>query len=138
MKKCFKCNLEKELSEFYKHKAMSDGHLNKCKECAKTDIKEFRRENEHVRQYDRERYYNDPWRKIQIKEVTTDWRIANPLAYKAHTILNNAVRDGKIIKQPCKVCGDTFRIHGHHKDYNKPLEVEWYCAKHHHQHHNPL
>ena len=39
MKKCFKCGVEKTLSEYYKHKGTRDGHLNKCKECTKTDTK---------------------------------------------------------------------------------------------------
>lgn len=38
-KVCFKCNTEKPLTEYYKHKKMSDGHLNKCKVCNKKDSK---------------------------------------------------------------------------------------------------
>lgn len=41
MKKCFKCNIKKDINLFYNHKGMKDGHLNKCIDCTKKDIKVF-------------------------------------------------------------------------------------------------
>lgn len=38
-KVCFKCSENKVLSDYYKHKQMGDGHLNKCKTCTKSDAK---------------------------------------------------------------------------------------------------
>tara|TARA_Y100000310_G_C20562508_1_gene753750 strand:+ start:829 stop:1140 length:312 start_codon:yes stop_codon:yes gene_type:complete len=58
------------------------------------------------------------------------WRGRNPEKYKAQYILGNAVRAGKIVRQPCAICGEP-KAHAHHADYNKPLEVEWLCAEHH-------
>lgn len=137
-KTCFKCKEEKSILEFYKHSGMLDGYLNKCKSCTCKDVREHRRNNESVRQYDRERYYNNPARREAIEITVAFWINNNPEAKAAHTKLNNAVRDGKIKKEPCSVCGSTYRIHGHHDDYSKPLDVKWFCAKHHQRLHNPF
>lgn len=40
MKICFKCGAEKPLDQYYRHKGMFDGHLNKCKACTKKDVAE--------------------------------------------------------------------------------------------------
>lgn len=40
--------------------------------------------------------------------------------------------------QPCKVCGTTERIVGHHEDYKRPLDVVWLCQKHHIQRHDEI
>lgn len=55
---------------------------------------------------------------------------------KARCFLNVAVRRGKIVKQPCEVCGES-KTQGHHEDYSKPLEVVWLCKRHHREKHTP-
>lgn len=128
-KKCFKCGAEKPLNEFYKHRKMSDGHLNKCKECTKKDTTKNRWDNiSEKREYDRERGNR------QDPEYLKSWRNKFPVKYKAHNALNNALRDGKIEKSPCEICGDEKSV-AHHDDYNKPLSVRWLCQAHHKQWH---
>jgi hypothetical protein len=48
----------------------------------------------------------------------------------AHRLVGVAIREGKLKKQPCVICGERL-VDGHHRDYGKPLEVLWLCRGHH-------
>lgn len=132
MKTCFKCKTEKPYSEFYKHAQMKDGHLNKCKLCTKKDVFIYRHESqsrEKVLEYDRKRGSRHP------PEYMQRYRSIFPNKRKAHNMVSNAIRDRKLFKEPCEVCCAKIRIHAHHDDYAKPLNVRWLCAAHHRQWH---
>ena len=52
-----------------------------------------------------------------------------PEKYKSRTTLQRAVRSGKIQRPTiCSICNKSgLRIHAHHEDYSKPLDVIWCC-----------
>lgn len=122
MKKCFKCGEVKDLSQFYKNKMMKDGHLNKCKSCARVDVQENRKKRiEYYREYDRKRGNR------QTKDYLDEYREKFPNKYKAHTMVNNAIRSGLLFREKCSECGSDQKTHAHHDDYLKPLNIRWLC-----------
>lgn len=141
-KKCFKCNDEKPLREFYKHPRMADGYLNKCKECAKTDVQlNYIKNHDYYVQYEISRRDNP--KRLKARRDHSRWIRKNDpernklyqSGYpkekrKAANAVSSALRSGKIIKKPCIKCGNK-KVQGHHYDYNKPLDVIWLCKKHH-------
>jgi hypothetical protein len=136
-KECFKCKTIKPLIEFYKHSMMADGHLNKCKICAKKDVLEHRKQNlERIREYDRARG-KLPHRIQLAAEVTKAWRAEDTRRLKAHSAVANAIRSGALTREPCIRCGAT-KSEGHHEDYDKPLDVMWLCTPCHKQRHKEL
>ena len=127
-KKCFKCKQIKHLSEYYNHKNMADGHLNKCIECTKKDVRLHRQNNiDRIREYDRKRG-KLPSRIKSCQKRNKIRRRRFPIKFAARYILANALRAKKINKPSvCSMCGRKARIYGHHNDYYKPLEVIWVC-----------
>lgn len=53
----------------------------------------------------------------------------------AHRIVERAVRKGILIPKPCEKCGTNKNVEAHHDDYDKPLDVQWLCRKHHFDYH---
>lgn len=147
-KVCITCKVEKDISEFYTHSRMADGHLNKCKECCKKHSNERRvRKLEEIREYDRNRPNKEErnekakvYRQKMKKEnpekynriyggIRKRYRERHPEIAKAEGLLNEALRTGKIVRpSKCCQCGKGCKPEAHHYDYNKPFDVMWVCA----------
>lgn len=125
MKTCRKCNKEQPLDEFYAHPKTADRHFNKCRNCTL----EYQRSPAR-REYDKKRFKDNPKRREKILAAGPINRKRWPEKYKAHTLVNSAVRCGRLVRPcACPICGTTERrIEAHHADYSKPLDVVWCCT----------
>lgn len=78
-----------------------------------------------------------------VNKSNAEWKSRNPKKVNAHNMVNNSLRDGKIVKPlSCECCSVfTETLHAHHSDYNKPLDVEWLCVPCHsewHKNNDPI
>lgn len=74
------------------------------------------------------------FRQYKVQKIA-EWRRKNRHKKNAHSKLSYAIKMGYVHRQPCIVCGSIERIHAHHEDYTRPLEVFWFCPIHHAEHH---
>lgn len=89
-------------------------------------LSQWRKNNpEKTKAYRARRYKED--REYKKQRSNTLWGKAQ---YQVHL----AVKSGRLIKQPCEVCG-AEETHAHHDDYNEPLNVRWLCPKCHNEWH---
>lgn len=75
-----------------------------------------------------------PIRKTSLNLASAKQRLLHPDRIKARAAVNHAIRDGKLVREPCEVCGSE-PVEAHHDDYSKPLDVRWLCEQHHEDHH---
>lgn len=124
-----------------------------CKACHRANVKANREANaDYYRELDRARsnlphrvearaaYAKTQQGKEALRRGSLAWSKRNPVKKAATTAVNNAVRDGRLARQPCEVCGKQ-KAQAHHDDYSKPLDVRWLCTTHHaewHKHNVPL
>lgn len=151
MRTCNRCKEEKDLTDFYKHKKMKEGYLNICKDCKREYAKEqfhknmlnpkwAAKEKERTRERNKRLNYTQKYKakteeqKKKVNEYKKRWIKKNPEKRRAHVMVGNALRSGKLIRQTCEICGDK-KTHAHHEDYTKPLDVIWLCSKHHREVH---
>jgi hypothetical protein len=146
-KPCRVCLVVKPLSDFYAHPSAGDLRMNKCKECHKKAVQENYRANlDQYREYEKSRamlphrvelraaYQKTEAGKAAVRRAHEASNSRYPERRQARILTGNAIRDGKIARLPCEVCGNV-KAEAHHDDYSKPLDVRWLCRKHHAEHH---
>lgn len=60
-----------------------------------------------------------------------------PERVAARRAVREAVRSGRLVRQPCEVCGSK-KVQAHHEDYSRRLDVKWLCTEHHRAAHNGM
>ena len=121
------------------HKAWEDGKEEEIKKYKATYYKENKeRLSAQARIYNsaHREQINERARKYRQtnREKATEWTSAYrkryPEKYRAHLLVQYALRAGEMSRQPCEVCG-IEKTEAHHDNYNRPLDVRWLCHKHH-------
>jgi hypothetical protein len=138
LKACIRCGLIKERTDFGPNKENRDRLQTKCKPCLAELARISRQKNpargEYNRKYyrdNKERYdalrttelYLEKKRKTQFSAYWKD-----KTKFLARRRVRIAIENGSLIRpDKCERCYLPGKIHGHHEDYSKPLEVMWLC-----------
>lgn len=116
---CKKCKLEKDVIDFKSGKR-NERYIYRNSICSKCTYSEIKNKRNLVR----------------LAVGSRAWRLKNPLKAKAHSVVSSARKSGKLIRpKNCSECNSKGKIHGHHDDYSKPLNVVWLCDYCHKQRH---
>ena len=145
MRLCRACSQSKADNAFYA------SNLTRCKECVKIQVHTYRTANiERIREHDRQRGLL-PHRKAKVKDLAHRYRDRPyyknshkremehwPEKRRARVAVSNAIRNGRLIPQPCERCATKTRVEAHHEDYSRTFDVIWLCPEHHGERHREL
>jgi hypothetical protein len=126
---CTRCGTHQPLTAFGKNAKMADGYLQQCRACRREWCREYRAANRVSVRSQQRAWEQRPEVRERAGARLSKWRDAHPERRAAQVAVNNAVRDGRLCKQPCWVCGSDAAAH--HPDYSRPLDVVWLCHSHH-------
>lgn len=123
---CGICQRYLSTSEFHIRRASVDGLASRCKSCQST----YDKARAHLPHRVKARLLYQQTEAYKIASARSRKRYVerHPEIRKAHIIVGNFLRDGKLTKaESCEGCGSSERLHAHHSDYSRPLDVVWLC-----------
>jgi hypothetical protein len=109
-KPCYRCGQVKDESEFFRNVLTADRLSFHCKACTRIAT----RVNPNATRRKAATY--SPKR-------------------EAHKAVNAAIKDGRLERKPCALCGSE-PTEAHHTDYARRLDVVWLCRSHHRKVHS--
>lgn len=125
-KRCGRCSTMKPISEFHRKSQGRPGWRSMCKSCCSEAANIWVSLNK-----DRDRKARavkmSRWRKRNSDHVS---KMA-----KAYRRVRHAIASGKLLKQSCSLCGSSSNLVAHHEDYSRPLDIVWFCQRHHVRYH---
>lgn len=143
VKVCGKCKTEKTIDQFGQKKSHNGKFYPTfmCRTCSTQSSKEWAAKNPDKRkaiwrrhaEVNRESYaeanrrYFQRHRERRMEAMQRYWA-ANPGKRAARHAVAYALQTGRLTRKPCEECGSEKRVHAHHHDYDKPLDVKWLCS----------
>jgi len=146
---CKKCGETKEIEAFVSSKMCNFGRTFECRECHKEYARKWREINgDRIREESRiflsdpenrrkKRLYDIDAKKLyrkrhpQLRYGRINFTEKHVKQYKVNVKVHEALKRGELERKPCEVCAKIEKVHAHHDDYSKPLEVRWLCPLHH-------
>lgn len=158
-KQCSRCKNVKPVEEFAVRSDRPCGRQSRCRKCQSDVYQENREHNlavckiyretipeiikERKAEYyrknvghitERVKNYRQTERGKEVnREIARRLREKHPDKIMARSAVYLAIRDGRLVPQPCEICGATTDIEAHHESYapEHHLDVNWLCPKHH-------
>lgn len=143
--RCPRCERVKPATDFFKSKSRPKGRQIYCIDCCRAWRKQYKESGREAAARkarmteERRRAANERNRKYLASEKGKAYALRknkreeqrHPEKVNARKQVKRAIEAGYIKRQPCEICGSTDRVHAHHNDYSKPLDVQWLCVPHH-------
>ena len=101
-------------------------HMKQCSKC-KNPVEESRPKQRYCKSCHKE--WQGKYRPKHSELSDEQRKKANARSY-----VNVYIRRGSMTKNSCCICGEQ-KVEMHHDNYDTPLDVKWFCRKHHMEHH---